>query len=212
MTRVKICGLTRRDDALAAAEWGADALGFVFAERSKRRADPDAVARIVEEVPPFVTLVGVFQDQPLSEVRRIMAVTGLHVAQLHGRESPEFLDGLGCPVLKAVSIGSEADLEILKHYPRRTSFLLDSGPGGSGRTFDWAWARMAMRHWRIVLAGGLTPENVAEAVRAVHPWAVDTASGVESAPGVKDARRMHEFIRNVREVDRTLERSGEPHA
>jgi len=210
VTRVKICGLTRRDDALAAAEWGADALGFIFAARSKRRADPESVARIVEELPPFVTTVGVFQDQPLSEVRAILSLTKLNVAQLHGQEKPAYMKELGHPVLKAIGLASEADLAKLGDYPGIAAVLLDSGPGGTGKTFNWAWARKAMRACacRVVLAGGLTPANVAEAVRSVHPWAVDTAGGVEKEPGIKDPAKVRAFIAHVREADRAFESSS----
>lgn len=212
MTKVKICGLTRRDDALWAAEWGADALGFVFAPRSKRRATPETVASFVGEIPPFVTLVGVFQDQPLSEVKRVMADCRLHVAQLHGAEAERYLAELALPALKAVGVSSAADVERLAEFPSSTAFLLDGGTGGTGRPFDWALARAAQRFGRIVLAGGLTPANVAEAIRSVHPWAVDTASGVETSPGVKSAKKMREFIRRVRETDRELGRADEVYA
>ena len=204
MTRIKICGLTRREDALGAAEWGADALGFVFAPRSKRRADPETVASFVGELPPFVTLVGVFQDQPLSEVREVMRECRLHVAQLHGLEDARFIDELGLPALKAISLSTGADVEKLTKFPGQSFFLLDSSTGGSGKGFERSWALAAMRHGQIILAGGLNPQNVAEAIRAVRPWAVDTASGVETSPGIKDSEKMRAFIRRVREADSKL--------
>jgi phosphoribosylanthranilate isomerase len=206
MTRIKICGLTRKEDALGAAEWGADALGFVFAPRSKRRADPETVAQFIGEVPPFVTLVGVFQDQPLSEVARIMRECRLHVAQLHGLEDERFIEELGMPVLKAVGLSAASDVEKLGNFPGHGSFLLDSAKGGSGKGFERSWALEAMRYGRIVLAGGLTPVNVAEAIRAVRPWGVDTASGVESAPGIKDSEKVRSFIGRVRDADSELMR------
>ena len=156
-TRIKICGLTRRDDAMGAAEWGADALGFVFAERSRRRADPDAVAAFAGEIAPFVTRVGVFQNQPVEEVRRVMSLCRLHVAQLHGAEDERYIAELGLPVLKAVGLDSAQDVEKLSAFPSQGAFLLDSGAGGTGRPFEWPWALAAMRYGRIVLAGGLTP-------------------------------------------------------
>lgn len=194
MTRVKICGLTNFKDALGAAEAGADALGFVFAERSRRRADVEAVASFAGDLPPLITLVGVFQDQPLSYVREIMGKCGLHVAQLHGNENARYLAELGHATLKAVSLSCDSDLEKLKGFPLARAFLLDSGSGGSGQTFDWALAAKAKTFGRVVLAGGLTPENVAEAVCRVRPWAVDTAGGVEASPGIKDMDKVMRFI------------------
>jgi phosphoribosylanthranilate isomerase len=208
-TRIKICGLTRRDDAMGAAEWGADALGFVFAERSKRRADPEVVAAFAGEIAPFVTRVGVFQNQPIDKVRRVMRLCRLHVAQLHGDEDERYIAELGLPVLKAVGLGSAEDVEKLSAFPSQGAFLLDSGAGGTGRPFEWPWALAAMRYGRIVLAGGLTPANVADAMRRVRPWAVDTASGVEKSPGIKDSKKVREFIRRVRETDR--EQDGASH-
>lgn len=200
MTRVKICGLTRLEDALGAAEWGADALGFVFAPRSKRRADPNEVARFIAELPPFVTLVGVFQDQPLSEVSEIMRKCRLHVAQLHGLEDERYIEELGMPVLKAIALAHATDVKRLGEFPGQRHFLLDSAKGGSGKGFDRAWALSAMRYGRIVLAGGLAPNNVAEAIRAVRPWGVDTASGVETVPGIKDPALMREFISRAKGI------------
>lgn len=203
-TRVKICGLTRRDDALRAAELGAHALGFVFAPRSRRRADPDTVARIVEELPPFVVAVGVFLDQPADEVRSIAARCRLDLVQLHGDEGPEYLDGLGLKAIKAISLARREDLALLDRYPGRAAFLLDAAAGGerggTGQTFDWSWAVAAQSRGRVVLAGGLHPGNVAEAIRRVRPWAVDTCSGTEAAPGVKDPERLRAFLQAVREA------------
>jgi phosphoribosylanthranilate isomerase len=205
LTRIKVCGVTRRDDALAAVDLGADALGFVFAPGSRRRAHPEAVARIAEEMPPFVTLVGVFQDQPADEVRALMDSCRLDLAQLHGREDLAYVRALGRRVLKAVSLASREDLAKLAAYPSLPAFLLDSAAAGSGVAFDWSWAVEAKRHGRIVLAGGLHPGNVAEAVRAVRPWAVDAASGTEASPGVKDLVKVEEFVRAVREADESRE-------
>lgn len=203
MTRVKICGLTNLADALGAAEAGADALGFVFAERSRRRADPETVASFSRKLPPLVTLVGVFQDQPISYVREVMSKCGLHVAQLHGNESARYIEELGYPVLKAISISTAADLERLKGFPEAGGFLLDSGAGGTGVAFDWTLAAQAKKYGRIVLAGGLTPENVAEAVLRVRPWAVDTAGGVEASPGIKDMDKVIRFIHGAKTAEST---------
>ncbi|MBI5016556.1 MAG: phosphoribosylanthranilate isomerase [Deltaproteobacteria bacterium] len=205
-TRVKVCGLTRRDDALAAADLGADALGFVFAPKSRRRADPEVVARVAEEVPPFVTLVGVFQDQSLDEVRSLVNRCRLHLAQLHGREDLAYARALGCRVLKAVSLEGPEDVASLAAFPGLSGYLLDSGSGGTGRAFDWSWAVEARRFGRIVLAGGLHPGNAAAAVRAVRPWAIDAASGTEAAPGVKDLAKIAALLRAVRRADADVDR------
>lgn len=201
--RVKICGVTRLEDALAAARLGADAIGFNFWPGSKRHLPPAAARALVARLPPFVTAVGVFVDPTREELLAAMAASGAQVAQLHGDEPPELLAGLPFPVVKAVRVGGPEALEQLARYPDAAGFLLDSaspGYGGSGVAFDWALAARAAERTAVILAGGLTPANVAEAVRAVRPWAVDVASGVESAPGVKDHELMARFVRAAKET------------
>ncbi len=198
MTRVKVCGLTRSEDARLAAELGADALGFVFVPGSPRWADPGEVARIVAELPPFVATVGVFADQPLEEVRAVAAACRLDWVQLHGSESQEYVDAFGGKVLKALCLKTREDLAHMGAYPRVAAFLLDAARGGSGQSFDWAWATKAQGQRPIVLAGGLHPANVAEAIRRVRPWAVDAASGTEARPGVKDPAKLRAFVQAVR--------------
>ena len=205
-TRVKICALTRRDDALRAADLGADAVGFVFAPGSRRRVDPDRVAGIVEELPPFVTPVGVFRDQPAGEVRRIVRGCGLGLAQLHGDEDPAYARSLGVPVLKAVGVDGPGALAEVGRWAGLGAVLLDTPGGGTGRTFEWALAVEAKRHARVVLAGGLHPGNVARAIRRVRPWGVDVASGTEAAPGVKDPEKLAAFFRAVAGADREVAR------
>jgi phosphoribosylanthranilate isomerase len=202
--RVKVCGITRGEDALRAADLGADAVGFVFAEKSRRRADPETVRRIVQELPPLVTAVGVFQDQQVGEVRGIVEACRLDLAQLHGSEDAAYIQALGLKVVKAVHIARRRDLETLAAYPGLKTFLLDAAVGGSGASFDWAWAVAAKRFGRIVLAGGLHPGNVAEAIRRVRPWAVDAASGTEISPGIKDPEKLRLFIRNARAAAESL--------
>ncbi len=206
-TRVKVCGLVRRDDALRAADLGADALGFVFAPGSRRRADPERVARIVEELPPFVVAVGVFRDQPLDEVRALARACRLDLVQLHGSEDMAYIQRLGLRVIKAFGVGPGWSPEALEAYRALGAFLLDAPGGGTGRTIPWGAARRARRYGRVVLAGGLHAGNVAEAVRRVRPWAVDAASGTEAAPGVKDPEKMEAFLRAVREADGSV---GDP--
>ncbi len=200
--RVKICGVTRLEDALLAARLGADALGFNFWPGSKRFLAPAAARAMVERLPPFVTPVGVFVNQPEEEILRAAGESGVRVVQLHGDEPPGLCARLPFPVVKAVRVATPLPLDALRAYPV-AAFLLDapsSGYGGSGVTFDWSLAEGVARLAPIILAGGLTPENVAAAARRVRPYAVDVASGVESAPGLKDAARMARFIAAAREV------------
>jgi phosphoribosylanthranilate isomerase len=200
--RVKICGVTRLEDALLAARLGADAIGFNLWPGSKRHVPPDAVRAIVDRLPPFVTAVGIFVDQRAAEVLALAAHTGIAAIQLHGDESPAECSGYPLPVLKAVRVSGPASLAALDRY-RVRAFVLDApspGFGGSGSTFDWSLARAAAERTTVVLAGGLTPENVADAIRAVRPWAVDVASGVEAMPGVKDPEKLARFIARAKEA------------
>lgn len=201
--RVKICGLTRLSDALEAVRLGADALGFNFWPGSKRFIAPAAARAIIRALPPLVTTVGVFVDPTRDEARSAAAVSGVQVLQLHGDEPPELCAQLALPVLKGLRVSGPETLALLDRYAGVSGFLLDAaspGYGGSGLTFDWSLAAGAARRATVVLAGGLTPANVAEAVRAVRPYAVDVASGVESAPGVKDPELVSRFIRAAKEA------------
>jgi phosphoribosylanthranilate isomerase len=197
---VKICGITRLEDALAAVRLGADALGFNFWPRSKRHIAPAAAAAIVAKLPPTVASFGVFVDPTRAELEAALAVSGVGVAQLHGDEPPALCLGLAVPVVKAIRVGVGSDLAQLASYEVR-AFLLDApsaGYGGSGASCDWGLAAEASRELPVLLAGGLSPENVAEAVRVVRPLGVDVASGVESSPGVKDLARMELFIQRAK--------------
>jgi len=199
--RVKICGITRPEDALAAAEAGADAIGLVFAP-SPRRVTPEQAAAILAALPPFVTPVALFVDEPPERIRRIVQPLGIRTVQLHGDESPAVaLELRDLCVIKAFRIGAEADLAPLAGYPA-AACLLDSQVagrrGGTGVAFDWRLAAQAARHSRIILAGGLRPENVAEAIRLVRPYGVDTSSGVESEPGRKDSAKVRAFVEAAR--------------
>jgi phosphoribosylanthranilate isomerase len=198
MIRVKICGITSREDAWAAVEAGADALGFIFVSGTPRWIEPDAAAAIVVEMPPFVTTVGVFVDRSPEEVESIAVSSGISLAQLHGSEPPEECARLGLPFVKAIRIRSEDDLAEIHQYKQARAFLLDTyapeRAGGTGKTFPWEIAARAARESRIILSGGLTPETVARAVTQVRPYAVDVCSGVESSPGRKDHRKVWEFI------------------
>jgi len=187
---VKICGITREDDALAAAARGAHAIGFIFWEKSPRYIDPFRARRIVSMLPPFVTPVGVFVNQDAAHVNAVAALARLGVVQLHGDEDPAYAAAIVRPVIKALGAGPSFEMATLERWPKHTIILLDAhdpvSRGGTGRTIDWSLAADAARRRRVVLSGGLGPENVAEAIDRVKPFGVDVSSGVESAPGLKD--------------------------
>jgi phosphoribosylanthranilate isomerase len=200
--RIKICGVTRAEDALAAVRLGADALGFNFWPGSRRHLNSAVAREIIALLPPFVTSVGVFVNQPEGEMRAIAAEAGIQVFQLHGDEPPELCARLPLPVVKAIPVDQVRSLSRLLSY-EVSAFLLDTpsrGYGGSGEPFDWSLAEGVSEVAPVILAGGLTPENVAEAIRAVRPYAVDVASGVESSPGVKDMDKMSRFVSAVRKA------------
>jgi phosphoribosylanthranilate isomerase len=187
---VKICGITRLEDAEAAVALGAAALGFVFWPRSPRYADPERARAIVAALPPFVTTVGVFVDQPPRLVNGVAARVGLSAVQLHGDEPIEMLDDIDRPVVKAFALRASARAEDTDGWPPRVRLLIDAHDpdqrGGTGRTVDWSAAAAIAARRPVLLAGGLKPANVADAIRAVRPFGIDVSSGVESAPGVKD--------------------------
>lgn len=200
MVRVKICGITNEGDALAAADLGADALGFVFFKGSPRYVSPDEARRIICVLPPFITSVGVFVDEKPEEVRRIMELAAIDVVQFHGHEAPDACL-IGGRVIKAIRIKELSDLEPLKHY-RVSAFLLDTySPqsfGGTGQTFNWDIAVEAKQFGRVILAGGLGPDSIEKAVRRVRPYAVDVSSGVEESKGKKDYAKMRLFIERAK--------------
>lgn len=199
--RVKVCGITRREDALLAADLGASAVGFVFWPHSPRYVEPEAAAEIARALPADVAPVGVFVDPPLDDVRRIAARVGLAAVQLHGDEPATLCDGLPYRVLKAVPVAGAATRAAAERVPRRVTVLLDARDpvrrGGTGRTVDWGVAAEVAARRRIFLAGGLGPGNVGEALRTVRPYGVDVSSGVEARPGRKDAGRLRVFFEEV---------------
>lgn len=204
MIRIKICGITSQEDAQAAVEAGADALGFIFVKETPRYIEPDAVAAIVARLPPFITTVGVFIGRTPEEIEHIMSASGLSLVQLHGDESPAECRRLRVPFVKAIRVQGEHNLDAMRNYPQARAFLLDTyvagRPGGTGATFPWEIAATASRRARVILAGGLTPDNVAFAVTQVRPYAVDVCSGVETRPGRKDHRKVREFIEHARQA------------
>lgn len=202
MTRVKICGITTVEDALHAVECGADALGFVFYSRSPRAVSAETVKAIVDVLPPFITTVGLFVNEKSETIREIASFCGLDVIQLHGDESPA--DCILPPhrVVKALRVKDESSLANASQY-KVSALLLDawvSGTyGGTGHAFNWDLASEVSGRTKLILAGGLSPDNVSEAVRVVRPYAVDVSSGVEMSPGKKDPGKVKAFIRKAKQ-------------
>lgn len=201
MVRVKICGIRRLEDALVAVEAGADALGFNFWRPGRRYVAPETARAIARALPPFVARVGVFADEDPETVREIAGLVGLDALQLHGAEDPEVCVQFDRPVIKGIKVRGPESLRHLRRY-RVAAFLLDAhvpgAMGGTGRTFDWSLATEARDAGPVILSGGLTPENVTEAIRAARPYAVDVASGVETG-GEKDPEKVRAFVARVRE-------------
>lgn len=203
MTRIKICGITNRTDAQAAVSAGADFLGFNFYLKSPRYIEPSQVRDVLADIPKAVGTVGVFVNEDVDRIRSVCDASGIGMVQLHGDEGPDFCDRLEFPVIKAIRIGGPDDLAGIEEYKVR-AILVDSRTrqyGGSGVKPDWELAAAAVEKCeRLILAGGLNPHNVKEAIRAVGPWAVDVASGIEKEPGIKDHDMMMEFIKAVRDA------------
>jgi phosphoribosylanthranilate isomerase len=201
MTKVKICGITSLDDALMAAEAGADALGFVFFEKSPRHVDPHQAARIISQLPPFIQAVGLFVNADADYVNATADLCKLDLVQLHGDESPSYCESIERRVMKAFRVRGMETVAQLRQY-RVSAFLLDAycpeSYGGTGKSFDWDCAVAAKAEGAIVLAGGLDPDNVAAAVAKVTPYAVDVSSGVESLPGIKNPEKVRRFIRQAK--------------
>lgn len=205
MTRVKICGITRVEDALAAARQGAHAIGLVFYERSPRHLSIAQAAQLAAVLPPFVTTVGLFVDAEPAFVREALAAVPLDLLQFHGDESPEYCAQFGRPYLKAIRVKAGVDLlQCAARFSTARALLLDAYvagvPGGTGATFDWELIPGNLP-LPVILSGGLDPENVAAAIERVRPYAVDVSSGVEAAKGIKDAAKVAAFINEVKQID-----------
>lgn len=207
-TRVKICGITRPEDGLVAARSGADAIGLVFYPPSARFIDIDTALRVVRALPPFVSVVGLFLNAESAEVREALRCVPLDLLQFHGEEDPDYCASFGRPFIKAVPMKTVNDVEAFgRTFKAAAGLLLDShragDGGGTGERFDW---RLIPRvtDKPIILAGGLTPDNVSEAVREIKPFGVDVSSGVESAKGIKDASLMRAFMRGVERGERRV--------
>ncbi|HBD11836.1 MAG TPA: phosphoribosylanthranilate isomerase [Porticoccaceae bacterium] len=206
-TKVKICGLTSVEDAVIAVDAGADAIGLVFYADSPRCVSIEIAREIVRTVGPFTTTVGLFVNAAVSELEQCVRETGVHVVQLHGDETPAYCRQMTTPYLRAIRVAPETDVAAaIAAYPAAAGYLMDAWHperyGGTGECFDWhRVAGMASDPARVlILAGGLSVDNIVEAVQSVRPYAVDVSSGVESAPGKKDPRLVREFIARVRNV------------
>lgn len=196
-TRVKVCGITRLQDALAASELGVDAVGFVFYDKSPRFIEPMKAAAIIRELPPFVSAVGLFVNPEQAFVDEVLGLCPLGVVQLHGDESPEFCQAQSRRVIKAIAVSSAEDLERAKQY--RCAILLDAKApkgvyGGTGKSFDWSLLRSFQHDYPLILAGGLDVQNIDLALSHRQWFALDVSSGVEMAAGIKDYNKMHAFM------------------
>jgi phosphoribosylanthranilate isomerase len=201
--RVKICGITNLEDAHHASTCGADALGFVFYPGSPRFVDPDLAKRIIVDLPPLVTTVGLFVNETPTRIREMVEFCGLNTVQLHGDEEPDQCNYPPCRVIKALRLKEQMENSVFASY-QVSALLLDTYVpdrfGGTGQRCDWEQAANIAAQYRVILAGGLNPENVAEAVRKVHPYGVDVSSGVEEKPGKKDLDKVARFIRMAKEA------------
>lgn len=210
-TRIKMCGMTQEKDVEAGVNLGLDALGFIFYEKSPRNVFPDFVRAVVSKIPPFVNCVGVFVDRDLEEVVEIVEYCGLSHAQLHGKENPKYCERLErfaspCHVIKAFRVGDRSTKEDFTSYDELVhGYLLDTyvkgNAGGTGSSFDWSIVKNLELQRPMILAGGLSVDNVEEAIGSVSPFGVDVNSGVEIEPGIKDHLKITAFVRKVREID-----------
>ncbi|HEY0502011.1 MAG TPA: phosphoribosylanthranilate isomerase [Lysobacter sp.] len=205
-TRIKFCGMTREQDIALAGELGVDAVGLVFAQRSPRRLDIARAAALRAAAMPFVDVVALLMDSPADFVREVIAQVQPTLLQFHGDEDEAYCRSFGLPYLKAVAMGGEVGADAWTHHPGAAALLLDShargAGGGTGRTFDWSRIPRGIGR-PFLLAGGIGPDNVFDAVRRVQPWGVDVSSGIESAPGEKDPAKMRRFVLEVRRADST---------
>ena len=205
-TRVKICGITRIEDALTAVRLGTNAIGFIFWDKSTRYIDPKEARKIVMALPPFVTVVGVYVNPSSEWVEETCSIAGLNLLQFHGDELPEFCSQFPLPYIKAVRIRSGIDLlQYAAQYSSSNGLLLDSYvegvPGGTGRTFEWSLIPENLS-LPLIVSGGLHAKNVCEAIREAKPWAVDVSSGVEITKGIKDADKIAAFMTGVRDGEK----------
>lgn len=208
-TRIKFCGLTRPGDVRLAVELGVDAIGFIFAKRSKRRLEEEQIEGLRQACPPLVSVIALFMDNTGVEVSSAIRSLSPGLLQFHGNENDTFCRSFGLPFIKSLPMGEGAldPIQAIKRYPSAAAFLLDGHrpgePGGHGEKFDWTIIPTLSKPF--FLAGGLTPANVAQAIKIGRPYAVDVSSGIESAPGIKDGEKMAQFVEEVRSADRNAQ-------
>ena len=202
--RVKVCGITRCEDAKIAVQLGVDAIGFVFWPKSVRYISPDLARQIATNIPPFICTVGVYVDPDLEWVEETVKVAKINLLQFHGDESPEFCNQFSQPYIKAIRVKQDTDLlQYVKWYSTAKGLLLDTYtvdmPGGTGHVFDW---RLIPQHlpMPLILSGGLNSNNVAMAIKQIQPWAVDVSSGVEASKGIKDEKKIFAFMQGVKQL------------
>jgi phosphoribosylanthranilate isomerase len=201
--RVKVCGITRSEDALSAVKAGVDAIGFVFWPNSQRYIDPESADRIASQIPSFITTVGVYVDPDVSWVEQTISIVKLSLLQFHGNESPEFCAQFSVPYIKAIRVKEDTDLlQYAQRFETAKGLLVDTYapgmPGGTGHTFDWKLIPPQLT-LPLILSGGLSPENVSTAIRETRPWAVDVSSGVEVSKGIKDEEKIFAFMQGVKQ-------------
>ncbi len=200
--RVKICGITRIEDAMEVINNGANAIGFIFYKKSKRYIEPQKVKEIIEKIPPFITTVGVFVNEEIEEIKKIVKIAKLDLVQLHGEEDKEYIDEIkkDVKVLKAFRVKNKNILEDIKKM-ELDSFLLDAFTkeeyGGSGKTFDWEIAKESKKLGNVILAGGINENNIQEIIEKIQPYAVDISSGVEIEPGIKDPKKINNIFNKI---------------
>lgn len=201
-TRIKICGITRPEEGVMAAEQGADAIGLVFYPPSPRHVSLTQAAAIAAVVPPLVSVVGLFLDASAEQVDAVLSAVSIDLLQFHGGESAQFCEQFGRRYIKSVGMAGGDPAEVAAAHPRALALLLDGhapgAAGGSGDVFDWG-RKLPTSH-RIIVAGGLRPDNVVQAVKMIRPWGVDCSSGVESSPGIKDSSKLAAFTEEVHRV------------
>ena len=214
MTRIKICGITNLDDGLEAIAAGVDALGFVFVPNTPRYITPSQAKLVIKQLPPFITNVGLFVDSEIDEIEDIVNHCKLDAVQLHGNESPEMCSQISLQTKVIKSFHIKKELQVLRNEIenyRVDAYLLDTfikgKAGGTGQTFDWRIAEGISQ--RIILAGGLTPDNIGTAIAQLQPYGVDVSSGVEKSPGKKDTNKIHSFVRQVRKANLIIEKNAE---
>ena len=199
--KIKICGITNLEDALVAANSGADALGFIFVKDSKRYIEPETARDIISKLPPFITKVGVFVNSNLNEIVEIKEKTHIDIAQLHGDETIEFCRSIPFRTIKVIRVKDRSNIELVAQYPDQDILFdtySDKEYGGTGTTFDWTVLKDLSLSKKVILSGGLNSDNVAEAVKVVVPYAVDVSSGVEARPGKKDHNKIKRFIEAIK--------------